>query len=579
MSHEVIVEETIVEVVEIASDETVISEEVTEQIFIEVSGDETITVDETIEQIEVVEVTSEETITINEVTEQIIIEEGEQGAQGAQGIPGIGIPTGGTTGQFLKKLNNSDYATVWADVPEPDLSPFWKRDGTSEATGDWNLGSYGISVSSFRLVDPNNIGGYATIVCGGSNDFSFLDSYGNQSYLTIAGLNLYDSAMGEYPVLKVEDNIFYFYDQHFTPSDILHKDSYFYDVYQSNSGRITLQDDEYVFYTAGGSLATVSGGFGNFYNGLLVNGATATTIYTNFANSYVGFGLTGAAAHLHSHLPSATANYLKITNTSTGITSNDGFDIGISSAGVVELRNREVTAMQFFNGNVNYMSLASNAPTLTLDSQGSNSANAGTIIMRTASGSESTTITFNALANVFDFQYGATVAYRIDSNAKSLIRQGAVTLRGALSAVINRIDTVGNVGIGEDDLYSYSSPSSTFNQNGDCLEVEYAGNFAANANNKRIRMYFGGQLLFDTTALALNGGTWRICASLYRVSTTSLRAIIDYTSSNTTLSFKQTYTAWSGNVLQTNILKITGEATANNDVTANVSCIKWIPVA
>ena len=40
---------------------------------------------------------------------------GEQGPQGPQGKPGIGIPTGGTTGQVLAKSSDSDYATEWVD--------------------------------------------------------------------------------------------------------------------------------------------------------------------------------------------------------------------------------------------------------------------------------------------------------------------------------------------------------------------------------------------------------------------------------------------------------------------------------
>src|SRR5262245_15969956 len=30
-----------------------------------------------------------------------------------QGLPGVGVPTGGTTGQYLVKTSNADYATQW----------------------------------------------------------------------------------------------------------------------------------------------------------------------------------------------------------------------------------------------------------------------------------------------------------------------------------------------------------------------------------------------------------------------------------------------------------------------------------
>lgn len=37
------------------------------------------------------------------------------GPAGPQGLPGVGVPSGGTTGQVLQKASNSDYQTEWAD--------------------------------------------------------------------------------------------------------------------------------------------------------------------------------------------------------------------------------------------------------------------------------------------------------------------------------------------------------------------------------------------------------------------------------------------------------------------------------
>lgn len=40
---------------------------------------------------------------------------GDTGATGPQGPAGVGVPTGGTTGQVLKKASGTDYDTVWAN--------------------------------------------------------------------------------------------------------------------------------------------------------------------------------------------------------------------------------------------------------------------------------------------------------------------------------------------------------------------------------------------------------------------------------------------------------------------------------
>lgn len=43
-------------------------------------------------------------------------EKGQKGGNGLKGEKGEGIPTGGTTGQFLKKKSNTDYEYEWADI-------------------------------------------------------------------------------------------------------------------------------------------------------------------------------------------------------------------------------------------------------------------------------------------------------------------------------------------------------------------------------------------------------------------------------------------------------------------------------
>lgn len=39
-----------------------------------------------------------------------------KGEKGFKGDKGEGIPTGGSTGQFLKKKSNTDYEYEWADI-------------------------------------------------------------------------------------------------------------------------------------------------------------------------------------------------------------------------------------------------------------------------------------------------------------------------------------------------------------------------------------------------------------------------------------------------------------------------------
>jgi len=70
---------------------------------------------------------------------------GPIGATGPQGPVGQGVPTGGTTGQVLKKASGADHDTVWGN--EPDISG--KADKVSSATAG-NLASLD---SNGNLVD------------------------------------------------------------------------------------------------------------------------------------------------------------------------------------------------------------------------------------------------------------------------------------------------------------------------------------------------------------------------------------------------------------------------------------------
>jgi Collagen triple helix repeat (20 copies) len=57
---------------------------------------------------------------------------GATGPAGAKGDTGAGVPTGGTTGQILSKVNATDYNTTWIDAPTGGSgSTFASTDGTT----------------------------------------------------------------------------------------------------------------------------------------------------------------------------------------------------------------------------------------------------------------------------------------------------------------------------------------------------------------------------------------------------------------------------------------------------------------
>lgn len=125
---------------------------------------------------------------------------------------------------------------------------------------------------------------------------------------------------------------------------------------------------------------------------------------------------------------------------------------------------------------------------------------------------------------------------------------------------------VGNVGAGEDDLISYTVPANTLNTNGDFLDFEFFGTFAANANNKTVKCYFGATNIFNSGAQAENGGSWKVSGKIIRTGAATQKAIVEFITDGILFTDDITYTATALTLSSTNILKCTGEATADNDI-------------
>jgi hypothetical protein len=81
--------------------------------------------------------------------------DGIRGPSGLRGNDGIGVPTGGTAGQVLSKINGDDYNTEWADVAGIDT-------GITQLTGDVTTPSgSGSQVATLATVN-SNIGSFTT---------------------------------------------------------------------------------------------------------------------------------------------------------------------------------------------------------------------------------------------------------------------------------------------------------------------------------------------------------------------------------------------------------------------------------
>jgi len=103
--------------------------------------------------------------------------------------------------------------------------------------------------------------------------------------------------------------------------------------------------------------------------------------------------------------------------------------------------------------------------------------------------------------------------------------------------------TTGNVGGGEDTLITYTIPAGQLAVNGDRIKFDVWGSTAANANTKDIKVYYGSTVIYDSTAIVLNGISWRCHGTIVRTGAATQTATAEFTISGTLLGAVTTTTA------------------------------------
>jgi hypothetical protein len=99
--------------------------------------------------------------TYNEQVDILVAPIGDAGAAGPTGPTGAagqGVPTGGATGQILRKSSNSDYATEWVDPEEiEDVQLSELTDVNISSLTDGQVLIYDQSTNSWLPVNPANL--------------------------------------------------------------------------------------------------------------------------------------------------------------------------------------------------------------------------------------------------------------------------------------------------------------------------------------------------------------------------------------------------------------------------------------
>lgn len=141
--------------------------------------------------------------------------------------------------------------------------------------------------------------------------------------------------------------------------------------------------------------------------------------------------------------------------------------------------------------------------------------------------------------------------------------------------------TVGNIGAGEDNLMSYTIPAATLGTLGNRVTFAAAGTIANSINAKRLRLKYGATTVLDTGAAGIPisvAGAWELRGSCIRTAATTQKCSATFSSSTTLMAFSG-YSTAAETLSGTVILKLTGEATTDNDLVQETLQATYCPGA
>lgn len=184
---------------------------------------------------------------------------------------------------------------------------------------------------------------------------------------------------------------------------------------------------------------------------------------------------------------------------------------------------------------------------------------------------------------IFIARDNGTNVFKIDDGGRAGQRIGTATDVFARIGGVIEVNTtqVGNVGTGEDDLMTFSVPANSLSANGDFVRFYVHGSIANSVNAKRVKVKFGATTFFDTGAAGIPISAafdFTITGLVIRTGAATQLAYAYMNTANGTLA---SYVG-SGTPAETLsgaiTLKLTGEATANDDIVQKSFVVEWYPV-
>jgi len=130
---------------------------------------------------------------------------------------------------------------------------------------------------------------------------------------------------------------------------------------------------------------------------------------------------------------------------------------------------------------------------------------------------------------------------------------------------------VGNIAATETPAYIHFLTPGRLNANGAAIEFEASGTFSASGSvNKRIRVYFGTTIVFDSGPLAIASADWQLKGTIARVAAASQKVMTTLTTSDATVQAIADYATALEDTTLVQQVNLTFNGTLANDVVGQV---------
>lgn len=169
-------------------------------------------------------------------------------------------------------------------------------------------------------------------------------------------------------------------------------------------------------------------------------------------------------------------------------------------------------------------------------------------------------------------------------DTKTGVRKSGITISASERCAVGGITytnttQTGNTAATETDAFSHTLSAATLGTDGESIEFEAAGTFAATAStDKRVKVVFGSTTIFDTGALAaVAAASWHLKGLIVRTGAATQKVIVSFDSSFSSLNSTATYTAATETLANALTLKLTVNGTNANDTVGQFYKEKWFP--